>query len=79
MDITLRLKEVPNVPVFVELFFSATNDNVATMIDRLFDNLMKLNPYLDPVPLRATLSSRLGCTKIRVFFCKETYDICTSS
>ena len=79
MDITLRLREVPIVPVFVKLFFSATDENVAAMIDSLFDNLMKLNPHLDPVSHRATLCSRLGCTKIRAFFSKETYDICTST
>ena len=79
MDIMLRLTEVPTVPILVKLFFSSTQENVAGMIDRLFDHLMILNPGIDPVPLRATLSSRLGCTKIRVFFSKETYDICTSN
>lgn len=73
MDITLRLTEVPIVPVFVKLFFSSTNENVAEMIDSLFNRMMTQYPETDPGPLRATMANRLGNTKVRVFFCEETY------
>lgn len=79
MDITVRLSEVPTVPIFIKLFLSSVNENVAEMIDKLFDAMFVNSPYEDTEPHKATLMSRLHCTKIRIFFCKETFDICTSS
>jgi hypothetical protein len=80
MDITLRLTEVPIVPVFVKLFFSSSNENVAEMIDSLFDKMFANYPDVDPAPHRVTMTNRLGCTKVRVFFCEETYTAsCTPS
>ena len=78
MDITLRLTEVPVVPVFVKLFFASSNENVAEMIDTLFNGMFSKHPDVDPEPHRATLFSRLYCTKVRMFFCEETYAACAT-